>query len=158
MRSAETIERDARAWELRVEHLTSQQIGDELGITKEGARQAVERHAKSIPVEAVADVKQIVLEELDVMSRHLLEVIERDHFRITPSGRVVMHDGEPVIDDGPAIQAIGQLLRVQERKARLMGLDAPTQRAVDVITHDAFIQAIGRLEAEVADLEQQDAG
>jgi DNA-binding CsgD family transcriptional regulator len=44
VRSAETIERDARAWELRVEHLTYQQIGDQLGITKEGARQAVERH------------------------------------------------------------------------------------------------------------------
>jgi hypothetical protein len=73
VRSAETIERDARAWELRVEHPTYQQIGDELVITKEGARQAVERHAKTIPVEAVADVKQIVLEELDVMSRHLLE-------------------------------------------------------------------------------------
>jgi len=29
---------------------------------------------------------------------------------------------------------------------------------VDVITHDAFMQAIGRLEAEVAELEQQDAG
>jgi hypothetical protein len=62
------------------------------------------------------------------MSRHLLEVIERDHFRMTPSGRVVMHDGEPVLDDGPAIQAIAQLLRVQEPKARLMGLDAPTHR------------------------------
>src|SRR5665213_281713 len=147
VRSAETIERDVRTWALRVEHLTYQQIGDELGITKKGARQAVERHAKSIPVEAVADVKQIVLEELDVMSRHLLEVIERDHFRITPSGRVVMHDGEPVLDDGPAIQAIAQLLRVQERKARLMGLDAPTQRAVDVITHDAFMEAMAALEA-----------
>jgi hypothetical protein len=63
-RSAATIEGDAHAWELRVEHLTYQQIGDELGITKEGARQAVERHAKSIPVEPDADVKQIVLEAL----------------------------------------------------------------------------------------------
>jgi hypothetical protein len=84
------------------------------------------------------------------MSRHLLEVVERDHFRITPSGRVVMHDGEPVLDDGPAIQAIAQLLRVQERKARLMGLDAPTRRAVDGITHDVLMGAIAELEADVA--------
>jgi len=39
-----------------------------------------------------------------------------------------------------------------------MGLDAPTRRAVDIITHGAFVEATGRLEAEVAELEQQDAG
>ena len=38
----------------------------------------------------------------------------------------------------------------EERKARLMGLDAPTQRAVDVITHDMFMEAIADLEADVA--------
>ena len=48
------------------------------------------------------------------------------------------------------LQAIAQLRRVQERKARLMGLDAPTQRAVDVITHDAFMEVIENLEREVA--------
>jgi len=84
------------------------------------------------------------------MSRHLLEVIERDHSRIAPSGRVVMHDGEPVIDDGPPIQAIAHRLRVQEREARLMGLDEPTQRAVDVITHDMFMEAVAELKAVVA--------
>jgi hypothetical protein len=155
VRSAETIEQDARAWELRVEHLTYQQIGGELGITNEGVRQAVERHARTIPAEAVADVKQIVLEELDVMSRHLLEGIDRDHLRITQSGRVVMHEGEPVLDHGPAIRAIAQLLRVQERKARLVGLDAPTRRAVDVITHDMFIEAIADPEADEARVEAE---
>jgi hypothetical protein len=59
-----------------------------------------------------------------------------------------MHDGEPVRDDGPAIQAIAQLLRVQERKARLMGLDAPTRRAVDEISHEVFMGALAELEAE----------
>jgi hypothetical protein len=31
-----------------------------------------------------------------------------------------------------------------------MGLDAPTRRAVDVITHDAFMEMIGDLETDVA--------
>jgi hypothetical protein len=57
------------------------------------------------------------------------------------------------LDDGPGLQAIAQLRRVQERKARLMGLDAPTRRAVDVITHDAFMAMIGDLEADVARME-----
>jgi hypothetical protein len=55
-----------------------------------------------------------------------------------------------VIDDGPGLQAIAQLLRVQERTSRLMGLDAPTRRAVDVITHDVFMEAVVEMEAELA--------
>ena len=31
-----------------------------------------------------------------------------------------------------------------------MGLDAPARRAVDVITHDMFLEAIAEMEADVA--------
>jgi hypothetical protein len=34
-----------------------------------------------------------------------------------------------------------------------MGLDAPTRRAVNVITHDAFVEMIGDLEADIARME-----
>jgi len=153
VRSAETIERDARAWELRVEHLTYQEIGDQLGITKEGARQAVERHAKTIPVEAVADVKQMILDELDAMARHLHEVIERDHFRITSGGRVVMHNGEPVLDPGPVIHAVNAYLRIIQERAKILGLYAPAKRRVDVITQVVLDDAIAQLERDIARME-----
>ena len=67
------------------------------------------------------------------MSRHLWGVVERQQS-----------------DNGSGLQAIAQLLRVQERKVRLMGLDAPTRRAVDIITHDVIMQAIAELEADIA--------
>jgi len=153
VRSAETAMRDLRAWELRVEHRTYQEIGDQLGMTKEGARQAVERHAKTIPAEAVADVQQLVLDQLDFMARHLHEVIERDHFRITPGGRVVMHDGEPVRDYGPAIQAINANLRIIQERVKILGLYAPAKRRVDVITQDVLDDAIAQLERDIARME-----
>ena len=78
------------------------------------------------------------LEEMDCMSRHLWAVVERQQ-----------------CDDGPGLKAIAQLLRVQERKARLVGLDAPTRRAADVITHDAFMEALGDLEADIARMEAE---
>jgi len=133
-------------------------------MAKEGARQAVERHAKTIPVEAVADLKQMVLEELDLMARHLHEVIERDHVCVTPSGSVVMCDGEPVLDHGPAVQAINANLRIIQERAKIPGLYAPAKRRVDVITHDALMDAvadseadIARKEAELASFESRDA-
>ena len=36
-----------------------------------------------------------------------------------------------------------------------MGLDEPTQRAVDVITHEVFMGALGDLEADVARMEAE---
>jgi len=67
------------------------------------------------------------------MSRHLWGVVERQHS-----------------DDGRRPGAIAQLLRAQEREARLMGVDAPARRAVDVITHDVFMEEVAALEADVA--------
>jgi len=86
-----------------------------------------------ISAEGAVEMKQAMLDDMDRMSRHLWGIVERKES-----------------DHGPGLQAIAQLLRVQERKARLMGLDAPARRAVDVITHDVFMEAIAELEADVA--------
>ncbi len=125
---------------MRCRHLTYREIGAELDIDPSTAYDAVQRAVQMIPTEGAAEAKQVMLDEMDRMSRHLWGVVECQHS-----------------DDGPGLKAIAQLLRVQERKARLMGLDAPTQRAVDVITHEMFMQMIGDLEREVAELEQEGA-
>ncbi len=54
------------------------------------------------------------------------------------------------VDDGLGLQAIVQLLRVQGREPGLGGLDAPPRRAVDVITHDVFVQPLADREADIA--------
>jgi hypothetical protein len=83
----------------------------------------VYRAAQIIPSEGAAEMKQAMLDAMDRMSRYPWGVVERQES-----------------DDGRGVQAIAQLLRVQERRSRLMGLDAPTRRAVDVITHDRFMR------------------
>jgi hypothetical protein len=133
VRAADTVAQDWRAWDLRCQHLTYREIGAELGIDRSTAYDAVQRAAQMIPTEGAAEMKHAMLEEMDRMARHLWDVVERQQS-----------------DDGPGLQAIAQLLRVQERKARLMGLDAPTRRAVDVITHDALTNAVADLEADIA--------
>jgi len=133
IRAADTIAQDWRAWDLRCQHLTYREIGAELGVDRSTAYDAVQRAAQMIPTEGAVVTKQAMLDEMDRMSRHLWRVVERQRS-----------------DDGPGLQAIAQLLRVQERKARLMGLDAPTRRAVDVITHDALMDAVADMEADIA--------
>lgn len=133
VRAADTLAQDWRAWDLRCQHLTYREIGAELGIDPSTAYDAVSRAAQMIPTDCAAEMKPAMLDEMDRTSCHLWGVVER-----------------PWSDDGPGLQAIAQLFRTQERKARLMGLDAPTRRAVDVITHDALMQAVANLEADIA--------
>jgi hypothetical protein len=118
--------------------LTYRELGAELGIDPSTAYDAVQRAAQMIPTAGAAEMKQAMLDEMDRTSRYPRGVVERQQS-----------------DDGPGLKAVAELLRVQERTARLMGLDAPTRRAVDVITHDALMEAIADMEADIARKEAQ---
>lgn len=48
------------------------------------------------------------------------------------------------------LQAIDRLLRISERRSRLLGLDAPVRTRVGTITLDAIESEIERLERELA--------
>jgi hypothetical protein len=52
-------------------------------------------------------------------------------------------------------RAVDRVLSIMDRLAKLLGLDAPACRAVDVITHDIWAIAIDELSAEVLALEQR---
>ena len=86
----------------------------------------------------------------------------RCHQERSSNGRVV-RAAETVAQDWRAWDLRCQHLTYREIGAELgldpssayHGLDAPTQRAVDLITHDMFIQAIGDLDAEVDRMEAE---
>jgi len=149
-------ERDSQAWVLRAERMSYAMIGQELGMTAEGARQAVRRYASSIAEEKLADVRKEVLEQLDMFERELVALLRRPHYVVTKDGDLVKGpDGEYLIDDAPIIASISTALKVIRERARLLGLDAPAQsvQRVEVITHDAFMAGLERLERELAELE-----
>jgi len=152
----DTTRRDALAWSMRAERKTYAMIGQELGMTGEGARQAVRRYASSIADEKLADVRKEVLEQLDMLERELVALLRRPHYVVSQSGKLVTGpDGEYLIDDAPIIASISTALKVIRERARLLGLDAPAQsvQRVEVITHDAFMAGLERLERELAELE-----
>jgi len=51
--------------------------------------------------------------------------------------------------------AVEQCLGILARRAKLLGLDAPSKRRVDVISRDSWARAMEELSAEVAALEQR---
>jgi hypothetical protein len=149
-RSIETRERDAQAVEYRRNHLSYPQIAAALGYkTNAGAYQAVQRGLADMHREPADEVRQLEVERLDAIARGFQRVFATRHYVVAPGGKVVRNPdtGELLIDPMPNMQAGLALLRVQERRAKYLGLDAPVK--VEHITLDSIENEIRRLELEM---------
>jgi len=127
-RSPETAKRDAEAARLRAQSLSYREIAAELGVDVRTAHAAVQRALTETVAEAADDVRRLELERLDDLARQARKVMLGTHYVIA-QGKVVRlrRGGAPLEDDGPILQAIDRLLKIQERRARLLGLDAPVK-------------------------------
>lgn len=128
-RDAETAERDAEAARLRSRGWSYRRIAAELDLSVSNAHAAVQRALRAIVEEPAQDVRTLELERLDGMYDAVMKVLEAKHFTVS-QGRLIKIDDEPLEDDGPVLAAVDRLLRIQERRAKLLGLDAPTKAEV----------------------------
>jgi hypothetical protein len=83
-------------------------------------------------------------ERLDRMEQAARKVLERHHITVN-NGRIIEHDGEPLLDDGPVLAAIDRLIKIEdarERNAaalrRVFGIDMPVK--VDATVHEVTQQ------------------
>lgn len=143
--SIETIKRDAYAAKLRSEGRTLQEIADELGFTGTGAASnAIDRGMIAAGINQDAErALQLELYRLDQNYLTALEISRKEHYAVS-AGRVVhLYDEEgnktPVRDYMPVLAAIDRMLKIGERRAKLLGLDSPTR--VEFSTFDAINQA-----------------
>lgn len=154
---AEVADREARALDLRRNGATYDQIGQQLGITTSGAAKIVKRVLDQHVTEALPDVRKLELDRLDQLQVQALLVLRREHYHVSGGKVALDQTGRPIRDDGPTLAAIGRLLDIQARRARLLGLDAPTKMDVKVFTVDEMDARIAELESQLADHDQQPA-
>lgn len=132
-RDVDTAARDAEACRLRAQNLTYQQIADQLGFASKGAAyDAVQRTLRETVQEPAEELRQLELMQLDELARAARNVLEGTHY-VVSHGKVVRHDGgegEPLVDDAPVLQAIDRLLKIQERRSKLLGLDIPVKQLI----------------------------
>ncbi len=170
--AAEVGQQTALAFELRLEGLSYRVIADRLGVSVSTAHGRVEQYLREHIDPAAEELRRLELERLDELWRRAWEVMCRQHV-VTQHGQVVRRqvgverhpdgiekldpDGKPiplweeVPDDGPVLAAIDRLLRLSERRSRLLGLDLPVR--VDATVHQvdpadlALMQLIREAEA-----------
>ena len=115
---------------LRTEQgLSFPKIAEMLGVSRDTAYDdwdAAMRLDYQAPEEREA-AKRAERMKLDEAERRLLEVMNRVHYAHGNGKMVRDEDGNPLIDDGPIIAATSAWVRIMQRRAKLDGLDAPTQ-------------------------------
>lgn len=133
---------------LRRQGVTFVDIGARLGISGPAAHKLYSAALKEIPAEEVALYRAEQAERLDEMLRHAYEVLGREHVTVS-QGRVVRMGkpfideetgeatiddgrGSPILDDGPTLAAIKTILAIEERRAKLLGMDTPVKQHIDV--------------------------
>jgi hypothetical protein len=154
-RSLKTRENDARALEFRRRGLSYSQIAAQMEWRSDAsAYGAVQRALADQSREVSAEVIQIETARLDELTRTLHRVLATKHYVVSVgSGKIARHPDtdQPLQDDGPVIQAVAGLLRISERRSKLLGLDAPARARVEVITEDVVDAEIARLTTELSE-------
>ena len=166
----EVRHREQEAVRLRAANTSYEAIAQQLGWSNgTAARKAVQRVLDRHEEADVKTVRQIEQAKYDQVEAELLE-IRRTRHTAHSMGRVVHTveehpDAEgnpvptivPVEDVMPRISAINSTIRVWERRSKLMGLDAPLRRIVDVYTEELGQRAIVELNAQLSEMERLEA-
>lgn len=149
--SAERAEQQAEAYRLRLRGHSLRAIGGIMGFSHETARRLVQVEAEKLTLPLADELRKQQLERLNDARLAVLAVLERKHVHIS-EGRVVRDKdpetglvGEPIEDDAPVLQAVDRLVKIEDRIAKLLGLDAPVQSEISAVVENRPVELLGLL-------------
>lgn len=149
-RSVEQAQRRAEMLTLRVEGLTLEQIGQRMGVGADTVQRVISRALTAMTKEPAQELLALELGRCDVLLNEAMQTVKAFHPMVS-GGKVVygpvfdeqgqpLQDPEtgevmirPIEDKAPKLASIATAVRVLERRAKLLGLDAPI-RATQELT------------------------
>jgi imidazole glycerol phosphate synthase subunit HisF len=124
--------RRARVVRLRRAGKTFEDIGTELGVSRQRAHQLYWEAMDAVVDREVTARRTEMAEQLDEVVRVASQVMAADHIAHS-NGRVVTDAaGNTVLDDGPKLDAGRTITAALARLSKMIGADAATQVAQDV--------------------------
>jgi len=133
-RTEEQAHIDTAALKLRSLGYSYQAIADQMGCSKPTAYARCQRALAAIPAEAVDEFRRLEGQRLDLLLEKAMD--------------------KALSEEKGALFAIDRVLAIMDRRAKLMGLDAPIK--TEVITLDYIQAEIARLEASLGEINDDD--
>lgn len=128
-----TLERQQTALEMRRQGFTFREIAHHLEVSAQAAHQLVKKAIKNIEANMYEDASEVKRLELERLDRLLVRLWRQ----------AVPTDA----NEAPNIKAVEQVLKIMDRRARYLGLDAAQKH--EVLSMDAIDEQIKKLEAEL---------
>lgn len=156
IRTEDQAELDVEALRLRSRGQTYRQVAAQMECDVSTAHARVQRALQAIPATAVAEYRTLELEKLDAWEQATLKILEAKHVFVSQGGKVVYdvdEDGvtSKIIDDEPTMKALHTLMKIQDQRAKLLGLYAPARSQVEITTYEGG----GEVERELQRLAEQ---
>ena len=107
-------------------------IAKVLGISRQAVHEQYWRAIRAIPAKAVHEIREDLNAQLVSLIAHTNEIRSRDHVKVN-NGVVVVDPStnEPLLDDGPELDAIREQRALLDQIAKLNGANAPAQVTVN---------------------------
>lgn len=133
------ITRREEALRLRNRGVTWQEIADRLGYDSapsaaQDLRRALDQRREELSL-SLDQYREKQLASIDMQRRAVIGVLEAFHYTVNNGMIVAGPDGNPLLDDAPILRAVDRLKALDEREARLLGLDAPVSTTGTVVTY-----------------------
>lgn len=118
-----TAERQRRIIELRRKRYSFEEIGKKLGLSTTMVWKHYQNYCKTLPAPELDQHRKEMLAQLDEAEKAVLRILHGKNFRVTANGKIVFLNNLPVKDPDYILKAAQTLVRIQERKSRLLGAD-----------------------------------
>jgi hypothetical protein len=106
-------------------------IAKALGITRQSVHECYWRAVNAVPAKAVHEIRDELNARLAGLVAHTNEIRSRDHVKVNNGEIVKDKDGNPLLDDGPELDAIREQRALLDQIAKLNGANAPAQVTVN---------------------------
>jgi hypothetical protein len=104
---------------------TQEELAELHGISQQRVGQVIREVVAAIPEEDLAERRKRTLDVLDVVGREMAAIMDAPAAQAYSNGRpMVNDDGTPILDYGSRMAAADRLVKITERQAKLLGLDA----------------------------------
>lgn len=163
--SIKQTERRAEVLRLRLDGHTLQEIGDRMGIRADSVHDIITRALRAMTQDPSQELLTLELARLDSLYAEALKAV-RSFTPVLHNGRVVQipiidtngdtikhpETGQPLTciaqDRQPVLAGIACAVRIAERRAKLLGLDAPIRAQQEVTVTGSGQPDIGHLSVE----------
>jgi hypothetical protein len=153
-RQTQAAQRRTQVLQARLTGATFEEIGRQFGISTTRAYQLYTDALRRTVKEPADRLRTLELQRLDQLQLYATGVL-RDRHLVIQGGQVVLdpRTRQPYIDPGPTLTAVRTLLAVADRRAKLLGLDAPAKvdarLRAEVYSIAAIDEELARVQAEL---------